>query len=155
PGVYFERTPDKTSDKDFFTAKVIPSRGAWLEFEVDKRDSVGVRLDRKRKQSVTVLLKALGWTEAQILEEFGQYESMRLIPQKDHTAGQYDALSDISRMSRPGDPPTREAAQTLLDNYYLNTMRYVVAKVGRYKINHKVGVEEAFAQPTPTFDDIV
>jgi DNA-directed RNA polymerase beta subunit len=63
PGVYFERTADKTSDKDIFTAKVIPSRGAWLEFEIDKRDMVGVRLDRKRKQNVTVLLKALGWTE--------------------------------------------------------------------------------------------
>ena len=72
PGVYFERTPDKTSDKDIYTAKVIPSRGAWLEFEIDKRDMVGVRVDRKRKQSVTVLLKALGWTEAQILEEFGE-----------------------------------------------------------------------------------
>ena len=67
PGVYFERTADKTSDKDIYTAKVIPSRGAWLEFEIDKRDLVGVRLDRKRKQSVTVLLKALGWSEAQIL----------------------------------------------------------------------------------------
>ena len=80
PGVYFERTADKTSDKDIYTAKVIPSRGAWLEFEIDKRDMVGVRVDRKRKQSVTVLLKALGWTEAQILEEFGEYESMRAHP---------------------------------------------------------------------------
>src|SRR3954447_26990289 len=78
PGVYFERSIDKTSDKDVYTAKIIPSRGAWLEFEIDKRDMVGVRLDRKRKQNVTVLLKALGWTEAQILEEFGQYESIRL-----------------------------------------------------------------------------
>ena len=68
PGVYFERSADKTSDKDIYTAKIIPSRGAWLEFEVDKRDLVGVRLDRKRKQNVTVLLKALGWTEAEILE---------------------------------------------------------------------------------------
>src|SRR4051794_26756803 len=74
PGVYFERTADKTSDKDIFTAKIIPSRGAWLEFEIDKRDMVGVRVDRKRKQSVTVLLKALGWSEAQILEEFGDIE---------------------------------------------------------------------------------
>jgi DNA-directed RNA polymerase subunit beta len=68
PGVYFERTADKTSDKDIFTAKIIPSRGAWLEFEIDKRDMVGVRLDRKRKQNVTVLLKALGWTNEQIRE---------------------------------------------------------------------------------------
>ena len=64
PGVYFDRQVDKTSDKDIYSCKVIPSRGAWLEFEIDKRDSVGVRIDRKRKQSVTVLLKALGWDEA-------------------------------------------------------------------------------------------
>ena len=74
PGVYFERTIEKTSDKDIFSSKIIPSRGAWLEFEVDKKDFVGVRIDRKRKQSVTVFLKALGWTEEQILEEFGDFE---------------------------------------------------------------------------------
>ncbi|UYM03732.1 DNA-directed RNA polymerase subunit beta [Solicola gregarius] len=155
PGVYFERTPDKTSDKDVYTAKVIPSRGAWLEFEVDKRDLVGVRLDRKRKQNVTVLLKALGWTEAQILEEFGQYESIRATLEKDHTAGQDDALLDIYRKLRPGEPPTREAAQTLLDNYYFNPKRYDLAKVGRYKINKKLGTVEAFDQQTLTIDDIV
>ena len=71
PGVYFDKSVDKTSDKDLFGSKIIPSRGAWLEFEIDKRDQVGVRVDRKRKQSVTVLLKALGWDDAKILEEFG------------------------------------------------------------------------------------
>ena len=139
PGVYFERSADKTSDKDIFTAKIIPSRGAWLEFEVDKRDMVGVRLDRKRKQNVTVLLKALGWTEQQIRDEFGEYESMMLTLEKDHTSGQDDALLDIYRKLRPGEPPTREAAQTLLDNYYFNGKRYDLAKVGRYKINKKLG----------------
>ncbi len=84
---------------------------------------VGVRLDRKRKQNVTVLLKALGWTEEQIREEFGQYESMMLTLEKDHTSGQDDALLDIYRKLRPGEPPTREAAQTLLDNYYFNSKR--------------------------------
>ncbi|WP_332644037.1 DNA-directed RNA polymerase subunit beta [Aeromicrobium sp.] len=155
PGVYFERTPDKTSDKDIYTAKVIPSRGAWLEFEIDKRDMVGVRLDRKRKQSVTVLLKALGWTEAQILEEFGQYESIRLTLEKDNTTTQDEALLDIYRKLRPGEPPSREAAQTLLDNYYFNAKRYDTAKVGRYKINKKLGADEAFDQQTLTIDDIV
>jgi DNA-directed RNA polymerase subunit beta len=155
PGVYFERTADKTSDKDIYTAKVIPSRGAWLEFEVDKRDLVGVRLDRKRKQNVTVLLKALGWTEEQIREEFGEYESMMLTLEKDHTSGQDDALLDIYRKLRPGEPPTREAAQTLLDNYYFNSKRYDLAKVGRYKVNKKLGLHEAFDQQTLTIDDIV
>jgi DNA-directed RNA polymerase subunit beta len=155
PGVYFERTADKTSDKDIYTAKVIPSRGAWLEFEIDKRDMVGVRLDRKRKQNVTVLLKALGWTEQQIRDEFGEYESMMLTLEKDHTASQDDALLDIYRKLRPGEPPTREAAQTLLDNYYFNGKRYDLAKVGRYKINKKLGRHEAFDQQTLTVDDIV
>jgi DNA-directed RNA polymerase subunit beta len=155
PGVYFERSADKTSDKDIYSAKIIPSRGAWLEFEVDKRDTVGVRLDRKRKQNVTVLLKALGWSDAQILEEFGDYESMRLTLDKDHTSGEDDALLDIYRKLRPGEPPTREAAQTLLENYYFNGKRYDLAKVGRYKINKKLGVEQAFDQQTLTIDDII
>lgn len=155
PGVYFERSADKTSDKDIFTSKVIPSRGAWLEFEIDKRDLVGVRLDRKRKQNVTVLLKALGWTNEKIREEFGEYESMMLTLEKDHTEGQDDALLDIYRKLRPGEPPTREAAQTLLQNYYFNPKRYDLAKVGRYKINKKLGTHEAFDQQTLTIDDIV
>nr|WP_223397128.1 DNA-directed RNA polymerase subunit beta [Nocardioides rotundus] len=155
PGVYFERSADKTSDKDVYTAKLIPSRGAWLEFEVDKRDTVGVRLDRKRKQNVTVLLKALGWTNEQIREEFGQYESMMLTLEKDNTADQREALLDIYRKLRPGEPPTEEAAQTLLNNYYFNPKRYDLAKVGRYKVNKKLGLTEAFDQQTLTIDDIV
>jgi DNA-directed RNA polymerase subunit beta len=141
PGAYFERAADKTSDKDIFTAKIIPSRGAWFELEIDKRDQVGVRLDRKRKQSVTVLLKALGWTEGQILEEFGDYDSMRATLEKDTTETREDALLDIYRKLRPGEPPTVEAAQSLLDNLYFNPKRYDLAKVGRYKINRKLGVD--------------
>ncbi|WP_042387017.1 DNA-directed RNA polymerase subunit beta [Streptacidiphilus melanogenes] len=155
PGVYFDTTLDKTSDKDIYSAKVIPSRGAWLELEIDKRDMVGVRIDRKRKQSVTVLLKALGWTSEQILEEFGQYESMRATLEKDHTQGQDDALLDIYRKLRPGEPPTREAAQTLLENLYFNPKRYDLAKVGRYKINKKLGVAQGIDSGVLTVDDII
>ncbi|MCP2351782.1 DNA-directed RNA polymerase subunit beta [Nonomuraea roseoviolacea subsp. carminata] len=155
PGVYFERTADKATDKDLYGCRVIPSRGAWLEFEIDKRDSVGVRIDRKRKQPVTVLLKALGWTSDQILERFGQYESMRATLEKDHTAGQDDALLDIYRKLRPGEPPTKESAQTLLENLYFNPKRYDLAKVGRYKINKKLGVASEITQGTLTEDDIV
>ncbi|SEL05817.1 DNA-directed RNA polymerase subunit beta [Streptacidiphilus jiangxiensis] len=155
PGVYFDTTLDKTSDKDIYSAKVIPSRGAWLEMEIDKRDMVGVRIDRKRKQSVTVLLKALGWTSEQILEEFGQYESMRATLEKDHTQGQDDALLDIYRKLRPGEPPTREAAQTLLENLYFNPKRYDLAKVGRYKINKKLGVAQGIDSGVLTVDDII
>ena len=155
PGVYFERSVDKTSDKDIYTAKVIPSRGAWLELEVDKRDLVGVRLDRKRKQNVTVLLKALGWSQEQILEEFGQYDSIRQTLEKDHTTSQDEALLDIYRKLRPGEPPTREAAQTLIENYYFNPKRYDLAKVGRHKINAKLGLDAAFDQQTLRVEDIV
>ncbi|MGI5485808.1 DNA-directed RNA polymerase subunit beta [Microtetraspora malaysiensis] len=155
PGVYFDRSVDKTSDKDLFGCKVIPSRGAWLEFEIDKRDSVGVRIDRKRKQPVTVLLKALGWTNEQILERFGQYESMRATLEKDHTSGQDDALLDIYRKLRPGEPPTKESAQTLLENLYFNPKRYDLAKVGRYKINKKLGVDSDITQGTLTDEDVV
>jgi len=155
PGVYFEQTADKTSDRDIFTCKMIPSRGAWLEFEIDKRDMVGVRLDRKRKQNVTVLLKALGWSNEQILAEFGEYESMRLTLEKDHTANTDEALLDIYRKLRPGEPPTREAAQQMLENYYFNPKRYDLAKVGRYKINKKLGTGLPFDTQVLTLDDIV
>ena len=155
PGVYFDRQVDKTSDKDIYACKVIPGRGAWLEFEIDKRDAVGVRIDRKRKQSVTVLLKALGWDDARILERFGEYESMRTTLEKDHTAGQDDALLDIYRKLRPGEPPTRESAQALLDNLYFNPKRYDLAKVGRYKVNRKLGLDSPIRQGTLTEDDIV
>jgi DNA-directed RNA polymerase subunit beta len=155
PGVYFDRQVDKASDKDIYSCKVIPSRGAWLEFEIDKRDSVGVRIDRKRKQSVTVLLKALGWDEAKILERFGSYESMRATLEKDHTQGQDDALLDIYRKLRPGEPPTRESAQALLENLYFNPKRYDLAKVGRYKVNKKLGLNMPISQGTLTEEDIV
>jgi DNA-directed RNA polymerase subunit beta len=155
PGVYFDKTVDKTTDKDVYAARIIPSRGAWLEFEIDKRDMVGVRIDRKRKQSVTVLLKALGWDDARILEEFGEYDAMRVTLEKDHTAGQDDALLDIYRKLRPGEPPTREAAQTLLDNLYFNPKRYDLAKVGRYKVNKKLGLDQPVGAGVLGVDDVV
>ena len=156
PGVYFERSADKTSDKDIFTCKVIPSRGAWLEFEIDKRDTVGVRLDRKRKQNITVFLKALGWTVDRILEEFGSHESIRQTLEKDHGVETQDqALLDIYKKLRPGEPPSRDAAQQLLENYYFNPKRYDLAKVGRYKINKKLGLSLPFDQQVLTIDDIV
>ncbi|MFZ2228056.1 MAG: DNA-directed RNA polymerase subunit beta [Candidatus Nanopelagicaceae bacterium] len=155
PGVYFERTIEKTSDKDVFTSKIIPGRGAWLEFEVDKKDLVGVRIDRKRKQSVTVFLKALGWTEEQILEEFGEYESIRATLEKDNVKTQDEALLDIYRKLRPGEPPTKEAAQNLIENLYFNPKRYDLAKVGRFKVNKKLGLDLELKQGLLTISDIV
>ncbi|MCG7305472.1 DNA-directed RNA polymerase subunit beta [Pseudoglutamicibacter albus] len=147
PGAYFERTPDKTSDKDIYSARIIPSRGSWFELEIDKRDQVGVRLDRKRKQSVTVLLKALGWTESQILSEFGDYESIRITLEKDTVHTEEEALLDIYRKLRPGEPPTVEAARNLLENMYFTPKRYDLAKVGRYKLNRKLGMDMPMDTP--------
>ena len=155
PGVYFDKTLDKTSDKDVYSAKVIPSRGAWLEFDVDKRDTVGVRIDRKRRQPVTVLLKALGWTEDRIREHFQWSPTVLATLEKDHIAGQDEALLDIYRKLRPGEPPTRESAQALLENLFFNPKRYDLAKVGRYKVNKKLGVSVPQGTSTLTEDDIV
>jgi len=156
PGVYFEKAdPDKSADKDTLVGKIIPSRGAWLEFEIDKKDMVGVRIDRKRKIPVTVFLKALGWDEAQIREHFGDYESMVATLEKDHTVTQDDALLDIYRKLRPGEPPTREAAQTLIENLYFNPKRYDLAKVGRFKINKKLGTDLDLRKGLLTIEDIV
>ena len=155
PGVYFERTIEKASDKDILTSKIIPSRGAWLEFEVDKKDLVGVRIDRKRKQSVTIFLKALGWTSEQILEQFGEFESIRATLEKDNVETQDEALLDIYRKLRPGEPPTKEAAQNLIENLYFNPKRYDLAKVGRFKVNKKLGLELELSKGLLNIEDIV
>jgi DNA-directed RNA polymerase subunit beta len=138
PGVYFGKELDKTSDREIFTAKVIPSRGAWLEFEVDKKDLVGVRIDRKRRQNVTVLLKALGWSAEEILQLFEGAPSVAATLEKDHFETPEEALEDIYRKLRPGDPPTAESARTLLENLFFNPKRYDLARVGRYKIDKKL-----------------
>ncbi|WP_033291170.1 DNA-directed RNA polymerase subunit beta [Amycolatopsis jejuensis] len=155
PGVYFDRSVDKTIDKDVFSVRVIPSRGAWLEFDVDKRDTVGVRIDRKRRQPVTVLLKALGWTTEAIRERFSFSETLLATLEKDHTAGTDEALLDIYRKLRPGEPPTKESAQTLLENLFFKPKRYDLAKVGRYKVNKKLGLDTPYETGTLTEEDIV
>ncbi|MGO3251861.1 MAG: DNA-directed RNA polymerase subunit beta, partial [Microbacterium gubbeenense] len=155
PGVYFDKSPDKTSDKDVVSARVIPSRGAWLEFEIDKRDQVGVRIDRKRKQSVTVFLKALGMTSEQILEEFAGYASMEETLAKDTVLTQEDALRDIYRKLRPGEQVAAEAARSLIENFYFNAKRYDLAKVGRFKLNQKLGLDRPLSDSVLTTEDIV
>jgi DNA-directed RNA polymerase subunit beta len=157
PGVYFDETIDKSTEKLLHSVKVIPSRGAWLEFDVDKRDTVGVRIDRKRRQPVTVLLKALGWTSEQIRERFGFSEIMMSTLEKDNTVGTDEALLDIYRKLRPGEPPTKESAQTLLENLFFKEKRYDLARVGRYKVNKKLGLHagEPITSSTLTEEDVV
>ena len=157
PGVYFDESIDKSTEKTLHSAKVIPGRGAWLEFDIDKRDSVGVRIDRKRRQPVTTLLKALGWTNEQIRERFGFSEIMMSTLEKDNAAGTDEALLDIYRKLRPGEPPTKESAQTLLENLFFKEKRYDLARVGRYKVNKKLGLNpgQPITNSTLTEDDIV
>ncbi|MFN8043759.1 MAG: DNA-directed RNA polymerase subunit beta [Mycobacterium sp.] len=157
PGVYFDASIDKSTEKTLHSVKVIPGRGAWLEFDVDKRDTVGVRIDRKRRQPVTVLLKALGWTNEQIRERFGFSEIMMSTLEKDNTAGTDEALLDIYRKLRPGEPPTKESAQTLLENLFFKEKRYDLARVGRYKVNKKLGLNagKPITNSTLTEEDIV
>ncbi len=146
PGVYFDVTPDKTSpEKDIVSAKMIPGRGAWLEFEVDKKGVVYVRIDRKRKQPVTVLLKALGFGETEeellnlILDPQGRpYDSMRNTVDKDNTENADAAFIDIYRKLRPGEPPTPDSARSLIENLFFNPKRYDMAKVGRHKVSKKL-----------------
>ncbi|AKK04742.1 DNA-directed RNA polymerase subunit beta [Corynebacterium mustelae] len=140
PGVYFDQTIDKSTERPLHSVKVIPSRGAWLEFDVDKRDTVGVRIDRKRRQPVTVLLKALGWTTEQIVERFGFSEIMMSTLESDGVSNTDEALLEIYRKQRPGEQPTRDLAQSLLDNSFFKAKRYDLAKVGRYKVNRKLGL---------------
>ncbi|MFF0489705.1 DNA-directed RNA polymerase subunit beta [Nocardia sp. NPDC003482] len=157
PGVYFDETIDKGTEKTLHSVRVIPSRGAWLEFDVDKRDTVGVRIDRKRRQPVTVLLKALGMTTEEIVERFSFSEIMMSTLEKDNTAGQDEALLDIYRKLRPGEPPTKESAQTLLENLFFKEKRYDLARVGRYKVNKKLGLNpgEPITGSVLTRDDII
>lgn len=140
PGVYFDQSIDKSTERPLHAVKVIPSRGAWLEFDVDKRDTVGVRIDRKRRQPVTVLLKAFGWTTEQIKERFGFSEIMMSTLESDGVANTDEALLEIYRKQRPGEQPTRDLAQSLLDNSFFKAKRYDLAKVGRYKVNRKLGL---------------
>ncbi|HZD01331.1 MAG TPA: DNA-directed RNA polymerase subunit beta [Actinomycetes bacterium] len=155
PGVIFEQEPDKTLDKVITSCRVIPARGAWLEFDVDKKDTVGVRLDRKRRLPVTVLLRGLGMTEAQIRDRFGHSETMMITLERDHTRTEEDALIEIYRRLRPGEPPSAESGRQLLHGLFFQPKRYDLAKVGRYKLNKKLGLDESHKELTLTVDDVI
>ncbi len=155
PGVIFEQEPDKTLDKLLTSCRVIPARGAWLEFDVDKKDTVGVRLDRKRRLPVTVLLRGLGLTDAEIRQRFGDSATMMNTLDKDHTRTEEDALVEIYRRLRPGEPPSAESGRQLLHGLFFQPKRYDLAKVGRYKLNKKLGLDEDHRELTLTTDDII
>jgi DNA-directed RNA polymerase subunit beta len=141
PGVYFDQTVDKTSDRDIFSAKVIPGRGAWLEFDIDKKDTVGVRVDRKRRQYVTTFLRALDFaqTDEELLALFDGVEVIRATLERDITTDRDEALLDLYRKLRPGELTTVESARGLITTLFYNPKRYDLTRVGRYKLNQKFG----------------
>ena len=157
PGVYFSSERDKTSDKTIYNAKVIPSRGAWLEFETDKRDVLSVRIDRKRKQPATLLLRALGIAETreEIIDLLGDSEMVIRTLDRDPATTKEESLIELYRRFRPGEPPTIDSARTLLDGLFFNPQRYDLAKVGRYKINKKLGFDPKNDNSTLTQEDII
>ena len=157
PGVYFGSERDKASDKTLYNAKVIPSRGAWLEFETDKRDILSVRIDRKRKQPATLLVRALGLAETreEIIELLGSDDMVLRTLDRDPATTKEESLIELYKRFRPGEPPTIDSARTLLEGLFFNPQRYDLAKVGRYKINKKLGFDQEEATcSTLTEEDI-
>ena len=139
-------------------AQFIPARGAWLEFEVDKRGQLVVSIDRKRRQSATLLLRALGIAESddEIINLLGDSEIIRSTIERDVATTREDALIEIYRRQRPGEPPTVDSAKALLNGLYFNPQRYDLARVGRYKVNKKLGLDPAENTSTVlTNEDIV
>jgi len=140
PGIYYNREFDKTG-KQLFSATVIPNRGAWLEYETDSNDIVSVRIDRTRKQPVTVLLRALGYgSDTQIKDLLGEDERLLATLEKDSTKTTDEALLEIYKKLRPGEPPTVENAKSLINTLFFDPKRYDLAKVGRYKFNKKLAL---------------
>ena len=155
PGVYYSSEMD--SGKQIYKAQIIPSRGAWLEFEVDKRDQLMVSIDRKRKQSATMFLRALGIavTNDDIIELLGNSDVIKRTLERDTALTREDALIEIYRRLRPGEPPTVDASRTLLEGLLFNPQRYDLARVGRYKVNKKLNLTTEEEVTVLTDEDIV
>lgn len=155
PGVYYSSEMD--SRKQIYKAQIIPSRGAWLEFEVDKRDQLMVSIDRKRKQSATMFLRALGIavTNDDIIELLGNSDVIKRTLERDTALTREDALIEIYRRLRPGEPPTVDASRSLLEGLLFNPQRYDLARVGRYKVNKKLNLTTEEEVTVLTDEDIV
>ena len=155
PGVYYSSEMD--SGKQIYKAQIIPSRGAWLEFEVDKRDQLMVSIDRKRKQSATMFLRALGIavTNDDIIELLGNSDVIKRTLERDTALTREDALIEIYRRLRPGEPPTVDASRSLLEGLLFNPQRYDLARVGRYKVNKKLNLTTEEEGTVLTDEDIV
>ena len=155
PGVYF--SAERDNGVDVHHVQFIPARGAWLEFEVDKHGHLVVQIDRKRRQSATMLLRALGYAETddEIMNLLGNSDVVRSTLERDVATTREDALIEIYRRQRPGEPPTVDSARSLLEGLYFNNQRYDLARVGRYKINKKLGLDIDPEQKVLTREDII
>lgn len=148
PGIYFSRQEDPASGRDLCSAKLIPEHGAWLEFETSGRDVIFVKVDGKRKIPVAILLRAIGYdNDSELLELFQEDEKLSehnfmqsTIDREPSVRTREEALIDIYKRLRPGEPPTIDNAQTLLNNLFFNPRRYDLGKVGRYKLNSRLGL---------------
>ena len=155
PGVYFSTELD--NGIQVHKAQFIPARGAWLEFEVDKRGHLVVSIDRKRRQSATMFLRALGIAETddEIISLLGDSDIVRNTLERDTATTREDALLEIYRRQRPGEPPTVDSARSLLDGLFFNPQRYDLARVGRYKVNKKLGIDVDANDKVLTQEDII
>ena len=171
PGVYFTASPDPATGRRLTSAKLIPNRGAWLEFETDKRDVIYVKVDRKRRIPVTVLLRAIDSKEGVDDEELGSNEHVRALLEeadtdpdhsyldatiaKDPSENRKQALEEFYRRLRPGDPPTAENARNLLEQLFFTERRYDFGRVGRYKANKRLALTDAPEERTLRTEDII
>ena len=152
PGVYYKMEYDKTG-KELFSATVIPNRGAWLEYENDTNDVFYVRIDKNRKIPITVFIRALGLgSDSEIIEYFGEDERILATIEKDSCKNTEEALFEVYRKLRPGEPPTIESAQSHINALFFDARRYDMSRVGRYKYNKKLGISgrlvgQKLAQP--------
>ncbi|MGI6130810.1 MAG: DNA-directed RNA polymerase subunit beta [Bacillota bacterium] len=152
PGTYFDTTKD-TSGKTLYSASIIPNRGAWLEFETDAADVVYVHVDRTRKIPATVLLRALGFGSTQrIMELYGENEFIRNTLERDNTNNEEEALVEIYKRLRPGEPPAVESARSLFESLFYDPKRYDLGGVGRYKLNKKLELADRLIGKTLSRD---
>ncbi len=162
PGVYFTVEEDRITGRELCMAKLIPNRGAWLEFESSKRDVISVKVDRKRKLPVTILLRAVGYgSDEELHKLFEKADTMPDHPyieatiERDNTKTTEEALLEFYKKLRPGDPPTKDNAESFMESLLFSPRRYDLARVGRYKLNKRLGLDIPLEKRTLTPEDLV
>src|SRR5436190_22136234 len=162
PGAYFTAVADPPTGRRLFYGKLIPNRGAWLEFETSNKDVISMKVDRKRKLPVTTLLRAVEFSSNEeiralftTLDNDPEHQYIQSTLDRDSTTNTNEGLVEVYKRLRPGDPPTIDNARNLVNSLFFNFRRYDLAKVGRYKLNRKLGLDLEISQRTLTNDDLV